>query len=84
MTTAAGCPVADIQNSITAGAHGPVVLRDLHLFEKLAHMATLKSLAIFQNANNFYPDPKYWKTDLWGACVGVLVNHNTFSRRLTP
>jgi catalase len=37
MTTAAGCPVADNQNSITAGAHGPVLMQDVHLFEKLAH-----------------------------------------------
>jgi len=37
LTTAAGCPVADNQNSITAGAHGPVLMQDVHLFEKLAH-----------------------------------------------
>ncbi len=37
MTTAAGCPVADNQNSITAGARGPVLMQDVHLFEKLAH-----------------------------------------------
>lgn len=37
MTTAAGCPVADNQNSITAGPRGPVLMQDVHLFEKLAH-----------------------------------------------
>ncbi len=37
MTTAAGSPVADNQNSITAGARGPVLMQDVHLFEKLAH-----------------------------------------------
>ncbi|MBE9567520.1 MAG: catalase [Proteobacteria bacterium] len=36
MTTAAGCPVADNQNSITAGPRGPVLMQDVHLFEKLA------------------------------------------------
>lgn len=37
MTTAAGCPVADNQNSITAGPRGPVLLQDVQLFEKMAH-----------------------------------------------
>lgn len=37
LTTANGVPVADNQNSITAGARGPIVVEDFHLFEKLAH-----------------------------------------------
>lgn len=37
MTTAAGCPVADNQNSLTAGPRGPVLMQDVHLFEKMAH-----------------------------------------------
>ena len=37
MTTAAGCPIADNQNSMTAGERGPVLMQDVHLFEKLAH-----------------------------------------------
>jgi len=37
MTTAAGCPVADNQNSITAGPRGPVLMQDVHLLEKMAH-----------------------------------------------
>lgn len=37
MTTSAGAPVADNQNSITAGARGPVLLQDYQLIEKLAH-----------------------------------------------
>jgi len=37
MTTAAGTPVADNQNSITAGPRGPILMQDVHLFEKLAH-----------------------------------------------
>jgi len=37
LTTAAGAPVADNQNSLTAGSRGPVVLEDFHLLEKLAH-----------------------------------------------
>jgi catalase len=37
LTTAFGIPVADDQNSLTAGARGPVLLQDAHLLEKLAH-----------------------------------------------
>lgn len=37
LTTSGGNPVADNQNSITAGARGPVLLQDVHLIEKLAH-----------------------------------------------
>ena len=35
--TAAGAPVANNQDSITAGARGPVLLEDVWLIEKLAH-----------------------------------------------
>lgn len=37
ITTAAGCPVADNQNSMTAGARGPVLMQDVYLMEKMAH-----------------------------------------------
>ncbi|XJP84676.1 catalase [Pseudomonas sp. B19125] len=37
LTTASGAPVADNQNSRTAGSHGPLLLDDFHLIEKLAH-----------------------------------------------
>ena len=37
LTTTAGAPVADNQNSLTAGARGPVLLQDYQLLEKLAH-----------------------------------------------
>ena len=37
LTTASGTPVADKQNSITAGPRGPVLLQDFHLIEKLQH-----------------------------------------------
>lgn len=36
-TTTAGNPIADNQNSLTAGARGPVLLQDYQLIEKLAH-----------------------------------------------
>lgn len=37
MTTTAGNPVADNQNSQTAGPNGPVLMQDYQLIEKLAH-----------------------------------------------
>lgn len=37
MTTTAGAPIADNQNSITAGPRGPVLIQDYQLIEKLAH-----------------------------------------------
>ncbi|MCL6516536.1 catalase [Alicyclobacillus sp.] len=37
LTTASGAPVADNQNSQTAGQRGPVLMQDVHLLEKLAH-----------------------------------------------
>jgi catalase len=37
LTTTAGAPIADNQNSLTAGPRGPVMLEDYQLLEKLAH-----------------------------------------------
>ncbi len=37
LTTDSGAPVADNQNTITAGPRGPVLMQDFHLLEKLAH-----------------------------------------------
>ncbi|MFJ2995556.1 catalase [Pandoraea sp. NPDC087047] len=37
LTTAAGAPVADNQNTQTAGPRGPALLQDVWLLEKLAH-----------------------------------------------
>ena len=37
LTTAAGCPVVDNQNTMTAGPRGPVLLQDVWYLEKLAH-----------------------------------------------
>ncbi|MCD4758421.1 MAG: catalase [Arcobacteraceae bacterium] len=37
MTTSAGNPIADNQNSLSAGARGPLLLQDYQLIEKLAH-----------------------------------------------
>lgn len=37
LTTTGGNPIADNQNSLTAGSRGPVLMQDYQLIEKLAH-----------------------------------------------
>jgi catalase len=37
LTTSAGNPVADSENSITAGPRGPLLIQDYQLIDKLAH-----------------------------------------------
>lgn len=37
LTTASGAPIADNQNSLTAGPRGPLLVQDHQLFEKHAH-----------------------------------------------
>ncbi|GEN32328.1 catalase [Cerasibacillus quisquiliarum] len=37
LTTAAGAPVPDYENSLTAGPRGPMLLQDVWFLEKLAH-----------------------------------------------
>ncbi|MBT7370826.1 MAG: catalase, partial [Gammaproteobacteria bacterium] len=37
LTTSAGSPIADDNNSITAGERGPLTFDNYQLFEKLAH-----------------------------------------------
>lgn len=37
LTTVAGAPVVDNQNSLTAGSRGPMVMQDVWFMEKLAH-----------------------------------------------
>lgn len=37
LTTAAGIPVADNQNALSAGPRGPLLVQDWQLFEKHAH-----------------------------------------------
>src|SRR5437773_7641183 len=37
LTTESGAPVADNQNSLTAGSRGPLLVQDWQLFEKHAH-----------------------------------------------
>lgn len=37
LTTAAGCPVVNNQDSLTAGPRGPMMLQDIWFLEKMAH-----------------------------------------------
>lgn len=37
LTTDAGIPISDNQNSLTAGLRGPLLMQDFYLIEKMAH-----------------------------------------------
>ena len=37
LTNAAGIPIGDDENSLTAGPRGPVLMQDFQLIEKMAH-----------------------------------------------
>ena len=39
LTTSAGAPVTDDNNSISAGSRGPLTFDNVHMFEKLAHFS---------------------------------------------
>ncbi|WDR05316.1 catalase [Devosia rhodophyticola] len=64
MTTSAGAPVSDNQNSQTAGPRGPVLMQDYHLLEKLAH----------QNRERIPERVVHAKG--WGAFGTVTITHD--------
>ncbi len=43
LTTSNGSPVADDQHSLSVGDHGPLLLQDYQLIEKLAHFTASAS-----------------------------------------
>ncbi|MCB1993515.1 MAG: catalase, partial [Geminicoccaceae bacterium] len=64
LTTTAGNPIADNQNSLTAGARGPVLMQDYQLIEKLAH----------QNRERIPERPVHAKG--WGAHGTLTITHD--------
>ena len=69
LTTESGAPVADNQNSATAGVGGPILLQDQHLLEKLARfnreriperVVHARGTGAYGNvhADPRYPDPR--------------------------
>ena len=64
MTTTAGAPIADNQNSMTAGERGPALLQDYQLIEKLAH----------QNRERIPERPVHAKG--WGAFGTLTITGN--------
>ena len=64
LTTSAGNPIADNQNSLTAGPRGPVLIQDYQLIEKLAH----------QNRERIPERVVHAKG--WGAFGTLTVTHN--------
>jgi catalase len=64
LTTTSGAPIADNQNSLTAGPRGPVLLQDHQLLEKLAH----------QNRERIPERVVHAKG--WGAFGALTVTHD--------
>ncbi len=64
LTSNAGNPIADNQDSLTAGPRGPVLLQDVHLIEKLA----------FQNRERIPERVVHAKG--WGAHGVLTVTHD--------
>lgn len=56
LTTASGIPVADNQNSLSAGPRGPLLLQDFHLIEKLQHFQVAFSPANAVPGVGYSPD----------------------------
>jgi catalase len=76
LTTSAGNPIADNQNSLSAGPRGPLLLQDYQLIEKLAH----------QNRERIPERPVHAKG--WGA-YGTLtitgdISKYTYAKVLQP
>ena len=69
MTTSAGAPVVDNQNSLSAGPRGPLLMQDWQLLEKLAH----------QNRERIPERVVHAKG--WGAFGTFTVTHDIHRRR---
>ena len=54
LTTEAGAPVVDNQNSMTAGARGPLLAQDLWLNESFAEFISCFSLEKVKNSLTIY------------------------------
>lgn len=89
MTTTAGTPIADNQNSITAGPRGPVLMQDYQLLEKLAHqnreriperVVHAKGSGAFGTLTITHDITKYTKASVFAAIgkkTDVLVRFST-------
>ncbi|MGF1700224.1 catalase [Photobacterium makurazakiensis] len=89
MTQANGAPVTDNDNSLTAGARGPILLQDTWLLEKLAHfdreriperVVHAKGSAAFGTFTVTHDITRYTKADIFsdiGKQTDVLLRFST-------
>ncbi len=89
LTTSAGIPVIDNQNSITAGANGPLLVQDWQLFEKNAHfnreriperVVHAKGSAAFGTLTINHPLSEFTCSNFLGtkgACAKTLLRFST-------
>ncbi len=89
LTTTAGNPVGDNQNSLTAGERGPVLMQDYYLIEKLAHQnrERIPERTVHANGSGAYGTltitndiTKYTKADIFstvGKKTPLLIRFST-------
>ena len=94
LTTSAGAPVADNQNSLSAGPRGPLLMQDLHLLEKLAHqnreriperVVHAKGWGAFGSFTVTHDISRYTRAKLFGAVgkkTDVLTRFSTVAGEL--
>ena len=80
LTTTAGAPVSDNQNSMTAGPRGPVLMQDYQLLEKLAHqnreriperVVHAKGWGAFGTLKITHDITKYSKAKVFAEAIGI-------------
>lgn len=94
LTTTGGAPVADNQNSLTAGPRGPVLLQDYQLLEKLAHqnreriperVVHAKGWGAFGTLTVTHDISRYTRASLFqsvGKTTGLLIRFSTVAGEL--
>ncbi|WP_184801799.1 catalase [Nitrospirillum iridis] len=94
MTTTAGAPIADNQNSLTAGPRGPVLMQDYQLMEKLAHqnreriperVVHAKGWGAFGTLTVTHDITRYTRAKLFGAVgkkTDLLIRFSTVAGEL--
>ncbi|MEA1674162.1 catalase [Nitrospirillum sp. BR 11163] len=94
MTTTGGAPIADNQNSLTAGPRGPVLMQDYQLMEKLAHqnreriperVVHAKGWGAFGTLTVTHDITRYTRAKLFGAVgkkTDLLIRFSTVAGEL--
>src|SRR4029077_16581413 len=83
MTTDAGRPMGDNQNSLTVGPRGPVVFEDILLFEKMAHF-NLESIPERIVAANLFNAIAMGDFPKWRVCIQIMPENEADTYHINP